>query len=244
MKIKILSDLHLEFEPYKLDFHGEDLLILAGDISDKPTETLNLIKSYLLLDDKVQCILVLGNHDYYGNSMSFIHNFWTCVNMHRFHFLQNDSVIINDIMFYGTTLWTDMNKANPNLLKIAQVCLTDYHDNIKIYSRYLKPVDTLYLHKCYKENMEKQLENASQKVVMITHHLPITDCIHEKYKNNELNLAYACTDIQPNENVLLWVHGHTHSSNDFIKNKTRYVCNPRGKCRENSEYKNDYIIEL
>lgn len=245
MRIKVESDLHLEFEQYKLQFHGEDLLILAGDISDNSNETLTLIKDYLKLDENVQCILILGNHDYYSSSLSTIHNFWTSINLPRFHFLQNNSVIINNIMFYSITLWTDMNNADPNLLKLSQTCLTDYHENIKIYSRYLKPIDTLFLHKCYKDTMEKELaNNMNRKIIMITHHLPLIDCIHEKYKNNELNLAYACTDIHPTNNIPLWIYGHTHSSADFIKNNTRYICNPRGKCGENTEFKSDYIINI
>ena len=35
-KIRILSDLHLENCKYDLRYYNEDILILAGDITDKP----------------------------------------------------------------------------------------------------------------------------------------------------------------------------------------------------------------
>ncbi len=30
--------------------------------------------------------------------------------------------------------------------------------------------------------------------------------------------------------AVLWIHGHTHDSFDYVHNGTRVVCNPRGYC--------------
>ena len=47
MKVRLLSDLHLEFEPFDLSYQGEDVLVLAGDISTHIEQTMTLVRNYL-----------------------------------------------------------------------------------------------------------------------------------------------------------------------------------------------------
>ena len=47
MKVRILSDLHLEFLPLQIGYFREDILIPAGDISSDQNQTIELIKTYL-----------------------------------------------------------------------------------------------------------------------------------------------------------------------------------------------------
>ena len=69
MKVGIISDLHIDhnvafdFEEY-LSRNYLDALILAGDTSSDPEQTVELV-DYLSAKNK-QILLVLGNHDYYS----------------------------------------------------------------------------------------------------------------------------------------------------------------------------------
>ena len=35
--------------------------------------------------------------------------------------------------------------------------------------------------------------------------------------------------LEHQSNLKLWIHGHLHSSADYMIGKTRVVCNPRGR---------------
>lgn len=65
---------------------------------------------------------------------------------------------------------------------------------------------------------------------MVTHHLPHPRSIHPKYRGSGLN-RFFLHDVSPiveNAGAALWVHGHTHSSFDYMAGETRVVCNPFG----------------
>jgi hypothetical protein len=65
--------------------------------------------------------------------------------------------------------------------------------------------------------------------VLVTHHLPHLRSIHRKYRGSQLNPSFA-SDLSHlmGPPVVLWVHGHTHDSCDYVESGTRVVCNPRG----------------
>ena len=51
------------------------------------------------------------------------------------------------------------------------------------------------------------------------------------------------------QTAALWIHGHTHSSSDYLHHRTRVVANPRGYVNwkgdnENAEFKPDLVIKL
>jgi hypothetical protein len=55
------------------------------------------------------------------------------------------------------------------------------------------------------------------------------------------NMEWAIRKYKPK----LWVHGHTHSSMDYVLGETRILCNPYGYHHEkNPEYQKDLVIEL
>lgn len=47
MKVRLLTDLHLEFELFNLSYHEEDVLVLAGDVSAIIKQTMTLVRNYL-----------------------------------------------------------------------------------------------------------------------------------------------------------------------------------------------------
>ena len=65
MRLHILSDLHLEFEPFTPPAVEADALILAGDVSTGRNGLKWALKSF---PDR-PVIYVLGNHEFYGQKV-------------------------------------------------------------------------------------------------------------------------------------------------------------------------------
>jgi Icc-related predicted phosphoesterase len=66
--------------------------------------------------------------------------------------------------------------------------------------------------------------------VVVTHHLPHPLCVAAEFKGDLLNPAYVSNldDLIADNDINVWVHGHTHTNVDFEIHDTRILCNPRG----------------
>ena len=242
MKIRIVSDLHLDFEPLEPKYYGEDLLILAGDISNYYQDTFNYINKFLTLDEKVKVLLVLGNHDYYHSSIDGTIWYWENVDINRLIFLHDNSKRINGIRFFGTTLWTDMNKSNNKDMEFNYNHLKDF---VYIEDRFT-PTNFVKLHANSLKKLKMILNTSKEPVVVVTHHLPSRKCIQEDHITNPCNASFASDldHVIDKNKVKMWIHGHTHASNNFKINDVSVICNPRGYKDENKDFKYDYIIEI
>lgn len=104
MKIQVISDIHLEFGIREFDFSKCDLLILAGDIHIGENG-LDWISKKV---NNIPVIYVLGNHEYYRNSYpKLLHKIKNTTKGTNIHVLENESMCIEGISFYGMTLWTN-----------------------------------------------------------------------------------------------------------------------------------------
>lgn len=230
MKINILSDLHLEFGKLKEDPSG-DVLILAGDITTnlKHIDWINNLKFNSI-------IYVLGNHEFYGGNYEFVIRDTRKKVASHVHFLEKESIIIDGIKFAGTTLWTDCNKGNPITMYEARLYLNDYNCIRKdMYSKRFVPEDS-YIQ--FQESM-KFLENeVDNNTVVVTHHAPSLQSIHQNYKASNLNGMFASNldDFILERQPKYWIHGHVHNSFDYLIGNTRVIANPRGYRNENKEF--------
>ena len=155
MRIKLVSDLHLEFSDINIDNNDAcDVLILSGDIMVAndlhdhpppltggwgPTEIPNLGRRQAAAqryrDFLHRCsvqfphvLYVAGNHEFYGGK-------WhqtletlrsECAKFPNVHFLECDTFELDDVTFIGGTLWTDMNKGDPLTLHAVRDMMNDY----------------------------------------------------------------------------------------------------------------------
>jgi len=91
-------------------------------------------------------------------------------------------------------------------------------------------------------------KNHDLKTVVVTHHAPSLKSIEEQYRGQSLSAAYASDldDVVAGSGAVLWIHGHTHSSADYLLGNTRVVCNPRGYAPHdlNHWFKDDLVIEI
>lgn len=240
MKIRLLSDLHLESHEYRVVYGGEDLLVLAGDISPDRNQVLELIRDFLAQDETAVVILVLGNHDYFHSTIEDTDKFYGSVDIDRCHILQNSSIVLNGIRFYGTTLWSDLRGTN---MPLIEYIIGDYH--------WINNFTTKQSNQIFMNNrnlLHDAIEESNEPIVVITHHLPSYQSISPQYKGQPSNPAFASHLDHLVIKCKLWIHGHTHSTQDYVIKDTRVVCNPRGHLRaskpENLEFKDHFIVEI
>lgn len=260
MKISIGSDLHLEFGTFEpSNIHGADVLILSGDIcvaEDLHMFPVDYASNYVVqsrsknraLDYRVffrQCaaefkhvVYVAGNHEFYHGKF---HGHLDILrkeveDISNMHFLEDDKVEIDDVLFVGGTLWTDMNKFDPLTLHVCQDGMNDYNlirNDEKGHIK-LRAADTVARHRKTLEYIRTVVDgvNVGQKVVVVGHHAPSKISTKPQYERDvHLNGAYS-TDLSEfildRPQIKLWTHGHTHHEFDYMIGSTRIVCNPRG----------------
>ena len=282
MKIKLVSDLHLEFSD--IDIKNEqncDVLILGGDIMiaedlyDIPSpepyapggmrDFMSKIKRVASWREFLKrcsaafphVIYIAGNHEFYNGkwnrTLTVLHE--ECAKFPNVHFLECESIKIDDVTFIGGTLWTDMNKGDPLTLHAVRDMMNDFRIIRKEDDGYtkLKPVDTVVRHKRMLSYIRTIVaERHDEKFVVVGHHSPSKMSTHENYKNEFLmNGAYSsdCSEfIMDHPQIKLWTHGHTHHPFDYVIGETRIVCNPRGYegdgYSEDSGWNPDIVLEI
>jgi len=124
MKIAICSDVHLEFGPIVLEnTQHADVLVLSGDICTacdlRVTDgILSSAKTDRYLDFFSTCsanfpnvIYIMGNHEHYHGDFatSIIDLKHALKHLSNLHILDKEVWELDDHVFIGGTLWTDMN---------------------------------------------------------------------------------------------------------------------------------------
>ena len=246
--IRAISDIHQEFGPIEdIPEFPEDsktVMVLAGDIgmATKPHTFIDLLKE--CEDRFAQTIYVLGNHEFYDSSLLRARDKIQAVVDHaglkKVHVIDESGIYKRyKVVFVCATLWTDYDKQNPHAMMMARSAMNDYNfirNGSSVGNPYAKkahPGDMLVRHLEARDWMLaeiKKWKDSGHRVVVVSHHLPSYQCIPETFKGDPMNACYASElgneicDLEPN----VWIHGHTHESNDFKLGSTRIICNPRG----------------
>ncbi|NQZ87418.1 MAG: metallophosphoesterase [Colwellia sp.] len=251
MKLAIYSDLHCEFETWvpPQEAAHTDVVILAGDIHTG-------IKGLIWAREhfKQPIIYVPGNHEYYkSNYQKLNKQLKEKATELDIHLLMDSSVIIDDVLFIGATLWTDFklhhNQYNSQLA--AQHDMNDYKSIRYIQGgkyRKLTPPDTVRMHVESLQFIKAELnEKQHSKCVVVTHHAPSEESISIDYKASDLSPCYSSNLEQDIIDMqyypILWVHGHTHNNVDYHINNTRVLSNQRGYSPSHlNEYFDEHFI--
>lgn len=257
MKLRICSDLHLEFSDLvlpELEDDKDTILLLAGDIGVVEKQT-NMTERFIPFLARAShqfryVILILGNHEHYGGSfvrtasklLSYIGE--QTFEKNNVILLEKETRVIDDVAFIGATLWTDCNKQSPHALYLfnsmadSRVIRTGPNKTLP-YERKFRAPDTWVDHMYAKQYIWKAIDEQKaqgHKVVVMTHHAPSQKSVADQYIGNELNMFFHSNlDLDIMEHAPnLWVHGHMHNVSDYRIDEsraicdTRVVCNPRG----------------
>jgi len=234
MKIISYSDLHLEFgTDFKPPTDSDaDVMILAGDIiTFRDYEPL----THFLEGWDKPVLFVAGNHEYYTNTVMGDENKrfkeWLKTTHPNATFLQDEAITIDNVHFFGGTMWTDFcNKSEKAMLQ-AQAQMNDYRLIRKNEHERLTPMHTVEMHEVFVEKLNQWFsEDLPGARVVITHNAPVINP-NTKYINSPLSPAFNSLDMidvikeyQPD----LWVYGHTHECDDHYLGKTRMLSNQLG----------------
>jgi predicted phosphodiesterase len=232
MKIRVLSDLHLEFDVWTPPAADADVVVLAGDIHIG-ARGLEWAREQF---PSLPIIYVIGNHEFYGGQMQQVSAaLRAAAQSLDIHLLDTGELVLDGTRFLGATLWTDfaLYGTGPRLLSSmndARRAISDFRMIRHGPTGILRPEDAREMHLVQAKWLEGKLaEDFDGPTVVVTHFLPHRRSIHPKYEGDEFNPAFA-SDLAHlvAPPVTLWIHGHTHESFDYVVNGTRVVCNPRG----------------
>ena len=237
MKIALASDVHLEFGPISFEnTESADVLILSGDICIANKFTEKDKKFFKQCSENFpNVVYVMGNHEHYNGDFQLSETLLRdeLEQFENIHLLECGTIDIGDYTFVGGTLWTDMNRNDPNTLWHVKRMMNDFRivrdgENSKltpevVYNTHLKSID--YIKHVIKNNQQK-------KYVVVGHHAPSKLSVKPRYHGDHLmNGAYSSDlseFILDHPQIKLWTHGHTHDVFDYMIGTTRVLCNPRG----------------
>ncbi len=254
MRVLVLSDLHLEYEPYVAEVAPDamDVVVLAGDIGQA---TLALYQARRLFPHH-PIVQVAGNHEFFGGVMGpALAAMRRVAERLDIHFLECDSVTLQGVEFFGTTLWTDFRlhqqPGRPVSMsaEAAMACavprMWDYR-RIEVYEptatagqRLMQPADSVRWHTFARGWLAKSLARPAQGPrVVVTHHLPSWHSVAPDYLAEDSNPAFASDLDDLVAQADLWIHGHTHSSHDYLLAGCRVISNPRGYRYRTGQFEN------
>lgn len=235
MRLRILSDLHLEHfdESRKLPQAPADAVILAGDIHSG-VQGLGWAAEQFA---GTPILYVPGNHEFYGTAMSSLRRqLQDEATRLGIHLLDNSSLTLNGVRFYGTTLWTDfaLYAGQPDhdssLTEArAQDLMPDFRIIEQPNGNVFTPAESRRLHAEALAWLKGELSRPfNGPKVVISHHAPMPDCIPPSYRGDSLSPAFASHLSQLMGRMDLWVHGHVHEPVDLEAGGTRVIANPGG----------------
>lgn len=232
MRIRILSDLHLEFGNFEALPCDADVVVLAGDIAEG-TSGIEWAKASF----SSPVIYVAGNHEFYTGRREpktraqILRSLRKAAAGSNVHFLDNESIEIGGVRFLCCTLWTDFEIYGDLTygMAAAQYVMADFNGAILGERGLYMPADARKLHLKSKGWLTKALSQPwSGKTVVVTHFLPSRRSIAPRWANDASNAAFASNLDDLVGKADIWIHGHTHDSMDYELDGCQVICNPRG----------------
>lgn len=235
MRCHYLSDLHLEAQSFDARLPSGDVLIVAGDLCharrldpaltdryslDQRARVMRFVDAALARFAHV--LLIAGNHEHYDGV------FEDTTGLLRRHLpgvtvLDNDTIEIGGIRFFGSTLWSDFEgRSETSMARVRRgmgeffFVKTRRHDDALIK---LQPRDILQAHDDALAALRGAVVNAEgRSTIVVTHHAPSRQGLNPLFSGNGLDGAYGSDlerEIEGLANVPIWVHGHTHIARSY-----------------------------
>jgi len=239
MRLRILSDLHVEAAPFEPQPVAADLVVLAGDIHNG-VEALRWARQAFPRDE---ILMVAGNHEFYDAE------YWSTLDAMRdqarrsgVRLLENEATVIDGVRFLGCTLWTDFRvfeqPGRPLQLSPEQAfeqsrrMLPDFRA-IRYARAGLQAALTLSdwtaLHAASRAWLAGELARPwDGPTVVISHHLPSWRSVHPDFVAFASNAGFVSDLDHLVDPAALWIHGHTHTTQRYRIGRCEVVCNPRG----------------
>lgn len=262
VRIRVLSDLHLDVDPWLPPEVSADVVVLAGDVRDG-IEGIGWAREHF---PRTPVIYVPGNHELYDGSLDTTPDRLRAeACRHDVCLLDCDEAVIRGVRFLGCTLWANLrlyaadHDENPVLRnRVFRTTKSDVERSMSDYRRirqrgdgtYVIVEDLLRLHDEHRTWLRQALARPFDgKTVVITHHAPHPRSIDAMRRRcTDLTWTAYASDLREllGPPVGLWIHGHVHEAFDYIVRGTRVICNPRGYLpfEPNPNFEPTLIVEV
>lgn len=245
MRLHILSDLHLELgtgtpgevmRRRGLDMAdvGADVVVLAGDIAAGADGVRWAAETW----PQLPVLYVPGNHEFYEREVgNVLEECRAAARGTTVHVLDRDAVMIDGVRFLGTTLWTDFALFGAPDHAEAQAAgyLMDYFVIRGPDGGRLQPQQTRVWHQQARAWLERTLATVHVPTVVVTHHAP-----HPRSDRfgdpASVGFVSDLSGVIERHRPQLWIHGHTHTCEDYRVGGTRVVSNQAGYVDERTAF--------
>ena len=246
MRYQLASDLHIEYfdEVHASSFikkdHDTDLLILAGDIGS--LYRIDQLTQFLLeLSDFKKILYIPGNHEFYtlknippknfNQLLKELYNLETKIS--NLVILNNSSIIIDNTIFYGCTLWSNIGD---NMFPKFRVRIHGFN-NFIYQQQFEKNLHFL------SKNFSNFSKNNNLTKIVITHYPPIN--LVQNIKNRFPYLySNNLEDLISLRNMCVWHFGHIHKNFNITLNDVKLITNQKGREKDKvTDYHDCFIIE-
>lgn len=207
VKFSIVSDLHLEFSPWRVDVPADtDVVVNAGDTHPDPRVRRNVMEKVKSVAPNAEYVEALGNHDYYHGTFPGVPG-------------EGQSLAsAGGLVVAACTLWTGFE---PGMWDHFTWSMAD--------ARLIRGISYHKMAEKHAADLKFLLDSRAD--VFVTHHSPSTrgarrfaGSAENPFFHNSLEKIIENMDKPPR----LWVHGHSHEPVNYTIGQTRVVSNPRG----------------
>jgi len=231
LRVRILSDLHLNHREWSVPRASADLVVLSGDITNG-TEGIYWARENF---PSGPIVYVAGNQECYGHNIDdLIPELRAVAREQDVSFLEQDVLQIDGVRILGATLWTDFNLfGRRNHWITRDAVRTDRPVDRKVIHTskgLLTPAAMIERHEQTLSWLKAELDkNYDGKTVVVTHHVPTRLGLPPLWRDDYSSAAFASHLDWLFPDVDVWICGHTHTATDFQAGRCRVVINPRGR---------------
>jgi Icc-related predicted phosphoesterase len=274
VKIQVFSDLHLDVAPIRPIVIGKDVeaVVVAGDTCQGVRNAFIALRR--IVPERIPIIMVAGNHEFYRRCFqSEIEEGKAIAGDFNVAFLEQDVLLMGTTRFVAATLWTNYRVFGAaNAAAAMEAARRNMNDHRVItwtkrpWSRF-RPEEALLLHERSRSFIANALNTTPPGVnitVVLTHHAPHFNSVQKgPYQSDITTAAYVSSltdlvmtgteegaDATPRNTAAdtpwdrIFVHGHIHSSSDYVVGTTRILANPHGYGTENAAFDPQLIIDI
>ena len=252
MKIAVLSDIHLDMNSA---FVGEDLLpilieslrekkvnliIVAGDISDHVSTTIDILNT-IEKELEIKVLFIPGNHDIWVKDNEKSWDSYRDFACHSSSLLGIPFELPNNYVIIGEMGWFDYSLAKEDT-SIDEILTIVKEWGDQKYTDW--DLDHLAMMDNMLNSVEQQLDmHRDKKVIFVTHFVPYKDFTSKsnEYMNWDVYNAFMGSEklgelINQYDNVKYVIFGHTHERYGQVeKYDKNIICNPLGYISERNE---------
>jgi DNA repair exonuclease SbcCD nuclease subunit len=254
------SDLHNEFGAFDLPDIPKDIegLLLAGDTGVGRGHLDFLWQAWEAYG--IPIVSIHGNHEYYNSSFESLLSYERkrLEEMRKsgadIRVLHGDTTRVGDAVIFGATLWTDYGLypgQEYRAKRAAEQIMRDFSAiKLSFQGEALKADHILERHHADRSRLiDAMAHHRDDKLVVMTHHMPLEACVAPQYRGDLLNAAFS-SNLLPEIMEYgpdFWVYGHSHNALELDiptdHGITRLRHNPRGYPTEDAPFNPMRIID-